>query len=117
MFYHLLLLSFLLFGAIAFNCQPCAEVDCSMFPVDLTDCDYGMVKESCLCCDVCGGGPGEVCSIEYGMCGAGLECVKNISTNISEIRKESISGKCVFIGNGMSVHYFNVLTELEINHI
>lgn len=52
---------------------PCDQSSCP----DVGDCGYGMVKDPCGCCDVCGQGPGARCGGPYsilGKCGDGLVC-------------------------------------------
>ena len=41
------------------------------------ECAYGEVRDQCLCCPVCGKGPGDICGgtfNAYGRCGTGLVC-------------------------------------------
>ena len=55
-----------------FPCDPATT--CS--GIDTSNCQYGIVKDACECCDVCGLGPDEVCTLEK--CGPAFECVKQI---------------------------------------
>ncbi|XP_027221413.1 insulin-like growth factor-binding protein-related protein 1 [Penaeus vannamei] len=52
------------------RCSPCDEVDCGPPPAD---CKYGLVKNVCNCCYICGKGPGEDCD-PVKKCAPGLYC-------------------------------------------
>ncbi|XP_063585010.1 insulin-like growth factor-binding protein 7 [Penaeus indicus] len=51
-------------------CSPCDESRCPPSP---DDCKFGVVKDACNCCDVCGKGPYEDCDPENA-CGPGYYC-------------------------------------------
>ena len=71
---YLLLASVLgLSASSATSCvHPCPAAQCTQ--VDPSSCPYGLVKDVCECCDVCGNGPGQLCGAN-GKCGEGLICV------------------------------------------
>ena len=62
--------------------------------IDLSNCRYGVVKDTCHCCDVCGLGPGETCGLE-GRCGAGMECVKDAPDYITGADLDQYPGECI----------------------
>ena len=78
-----LLLMAILAPGTATSCQfPCnPSSQCSH--IDLSNCEYGTVKDVCECCSVCGKGPGELCG-SYGKCGDGLICVQGYEEGLSE---------------------------------
>lgn len=95
----LLLLSCLLVRVSSFTCPwPCIpEQHCT--EIDTSACRYGIVLDSCYCCRVCGKGPGEVCGLQQGNCGNGLECVKDYPAGISTADRDSFPGECNFIAS------------------
>lgn len=65
--------------------------------IDTSNCRYGLVKDVCGCCNVCGKGLGELCGgiddIE-GKCGPGFECITMEYEGLSEAELEQIPGFC-----------------------
>ncbi|XP_042886648.1 single insulin-like growth factor-binding domain protein-1 [Penaeus japonicus] len=53
----------------SFRCSPCYQVRCPSPGY----CPYGVVKNVCGCCDVCGKGPGEECD-HKNKCGPNYYC-------------------------------------------
>lgn len=52
--------------------QVCDESRCAPQP---ESCYYGVVKDDCGCCTVCGAGEGDLCGDRgHGVCGDGLTC-------------------------------------------
>ena len=50
-------------------------------PLDSKQCDYGLVKDVCNCCDVCAKGPGESCGGHFaveGFCADGYDCMVQV---------------------------------------
>ena len=72
-----------------FPCNP--AVQCSH--IDLSNCEHGIVKDVCECCDVCGKGPGDFCG-GYGKCGEGLICVQGYEEGLSEQQLRDYPSLC-----------------------
>ena len=79
----LFLLAFIVSASSAVSCPyPCnPAAQCAQ--LDPSSCQYGLVKDVCECCDVCGNGPGDLCG-PYGKCGAGLICVQGYEEGLTE---------------------------------
>ena len=79
----LFLLAFIISAAIATSCPyPCNPATQCSVQLDPSSCLYGVVKDVCECCDVCGNGPGDFCG-PYGKCGEGLVCVQGYEEGLS----------------------------------
>ncbi|XP_063585240.1 single insulin-like growth factor-binding domain protein-1 [Penaeus indicus] len=59
-------------SGVSYFCPSCPST-CP--PLDPASCPYGVVTDICDCCDVCGKGPGEVCSDVEWKCGNGSYCL------------------------------------------
>ncbi|XP_047492555.1 single insulin-like growth factor-binding domain protein-2 [Penaeus chinensis] len=55
-----------------YHCPGC-PTECP--PLDPASCPHGIVTDTCDCCNVCGKGPGEICSDAEWKCGKGLYCL------------------------------------------
>ncbi|KAG5270209.1 hypothetical protein AALO_G00190000 [Alosa alosa] len=76
------------------SCGECVPEKCAPLPAD--GCTAGTVMDSCGCCSVCAGGPGDACGgrgSSAKRCAPGLECVK------SDTDKKSKLGTCVCKSN------------------
>ena len=99
--YQMILLNFLLLGgATGFICPLCTPSHCA--GIITTGCPYGVVKEDCGCCDMCGVGPGHMCDDGLSVCGNGLECVERVAG----FPTTHYNGICKFIANGRTFQYF-----------
>ena len=109
-----LLFSSLFVGAFAWGgCRRCNLDDCpSLVP---TSCLYGLVKDTCACCDHCGFVPGDMCAYHIGFCGTGLVCVRNITEDRSLYAQLAAVGVCTFIPNGMTFLIFQKKFSLRIS--
>lgn len=71
-----LVVSYLVGIANSTSCPPewpCnQELRCN--DIDTSNCEHGIVLDTCYCCHVCGKGPGELCGRVEGNCGEGLVC-------------------------------------------
>ena len=84
LYFPLLLLAALVPGSAATSCQfPCDPASqCN--GINTSNCEYGIVKDVCECCDVCGKPPGGYCGGGFGKCGNGLVCVQGFEEGLSE---------------------------------
>ena len=87
-----LLLSFEIAAGSPCSVWPCELDSC----VEPAGCMYGIVKDACRCCDVCGLGPGELCTERARFCGEGLECWVNINetATLSPAERRDYPGIC-----------------------
>merc|ERR1711970_778980 len=70
----------LLAGCLSLCFLPCDDRDCA----PTSHCKYGITLDDCGCCDVCELISGEECGGPFnaaGICGGGLLCHKNTSTD------------------------------------
>ena len=107
----------LLSTAYGLSCdEPCnPSLQCTH--IDTSNCRYGLVKDVCGCCNVCGKGLGELCGgindIE-GKCGPGFECVTVQYEGLSEAELDQIPGFCRQVITGKdSLFFIRVLYNLR----
>ena len=79
----LFLLAFIIPAPSATSCPFPCDPATQCVPLDSSSCQYGVVKDVCECCDVCGHGPEDLCG-PYGKCGTGLICVQGYEEGLSE---------------------------------